>query len=119
MSRKTGVLAALTRFIFIVLIVMVSSASAQKQKKVEDMSPEEKQARMNELLKKKQDMDRKKHETVEASRPTGQNLEDIVTRYEKLLEQCAVRKTDRCSDVMFTLGSLYYDQDRDNFVRAV
>ncbi|MDR2728408.1 MAG: tetratricopeptide repeat protein, partial [Chitinispirillales bacterium] len=119
MSRKKGALAALTRFIFIVLIVMVSSASAQKQKKVEDMTPEEKQARMNELLQKKKDMDQKKAATVEASRPTGQSLDEIVTRYEKLLEQCAVRKSDRCADVMFTLGSLYYDQGRDDFVKAV
>jgi len=120
MSRKTGVLAAFTRFIFIVLIVMVSSASAQRgQKKVEDMTAEEKQARMNELLKKKQEMDKQKGKAIEASRPTGQSLEDIVTRYERLLEQCAVRKSDRCADVMFTLGSLYYDQDRDNFVKAV
>jgi TolA-binding protein len=102
------------------LIVFVSSVSAQKgQKKIEDMTPEEKQARMNELLRQKQQNEKKRHETVEASRPTGQSLGEIVARYERLLEGCAVRKTDRCADVMFTLASLYYDQDRDNFVKAV
>ena len=120
MSRKRGTLAVLTRFIFIMLIVLVSSASAQRgQKKVEDMTPEEKQARMNELLKQREKMTQQRAATAEASRPTGQSLDEIVTRYERLLEQCAVRKSDRCADVMFTLGSLYYDQDRDNFVKAV
>jgi TolA-binding protein len=121
MSKKAGTFAVLTRFLFIILIVMVSSVSAQRggQKRIEDMTPEEKQARMNELLKQREDMNRERQKTAEASRPTGQGLDEIVTRYERLLEQCAVRKSDRCADVMFTLGSLYYDQDRDNFVKAV
>ena len=120
MSKKTGAFAVFVRFVFIVLIVMVSSASAQRgQKKIEDMTPEEKQARMNQLLKEREKMQQQKAATVEANRPTGQSLSDIVNRYERLLEQCAVRKSDRCADVMFTLGSLYYDQDRDNFVKAV
>ncbi|MCL2689437.1 MAG: tetratricopeptide repeat protein [Chitinispirillia bacterium] len=120
MSKRTGAFAVFVRFVFIVLIVMVSSASAQRgQKKIEDMTPEEKQARMNELLKQREKMSQQKAATVEANRPTGQSLTDIITRYERLLEQCAVRKSERCADVMFTLGSLYYDQDRDNFVKAV
>jgi hypothetical protein len=45
-----------------------------------------------------------------ANRPQGQVLDAIIDRYEKLLEQCAVKKTDRCADVMYTLGNLYYDQ---------
>jgi len=114
MSKKTGTFAVLMRFIFIVLIVMVSSASAQRgQKKVEDMTPEEKQAKMNELLKQREKMNQQKAATGEVSRPTGQTLNDVITRYEKLFEQCAVRKSDRCGDVMFTLGSLYNDQGRE------
>jgi len=73
MSGRSGVGAVLMRFVVIALLVLVSSASAQRgQKRIEDMTPEEKQARMNELLKQREQMNRQKHEAVEANRPTGQ-----------------------------------------------
>jgi len=130
MLSKKGMLAVFTKFVaqtFTMAIVFLtlgcgintgtSSAGTQRSgqqtisnKKVEDMTSKEKQARMNELLKKKQEMDKQKAATGEVSRTTGQGLNDIITRNEKLLEQCAVRKSDRCADVMFILGSLYINQ---------
>ena len=52
------------------------------------------------------------------SKPVGKSLEEIVARYEKLLSNCTVKKSERCADVIYTLGGLYYDQGRDNYVKA-
>jgi len=43
-------------------------------------------------------------------------LQNFITRYERLLEQCSVRKSDRCADVMYNLGGLYCDQG--SYVKA-
>jgi TolA-binding protein len=78
-----------------------------------------------ELLKKIQDLEREKLEQQEKLRakeekatPTGKTLVEIVTRYEKILEGCATKKSERCADVMATLGSLYYDQAKDDYIQA-
>lgn len=52
------------------------------------------------------------------TKPVGKSLEEIVARYEKLLSNCNVKKSERCADVIYTLGGLYYDQGRDNYVKA-
>ena len=35
----------------------------------------------------------------------------------RLLSNCAVKKTERCADVIYTLGGLYYDEGRDEYVK--
>jgi len=88
-------------------------AFAQKAK-----SKEEIEAKIRELEKKKQQEQANRMKAADANRPQGADLEAIITKYERLLDGCAVKKSDRCADVMYTLGSLYYDQGRDNFGRA-
>jgi TolA-binding protein len=45
---------------------------------------------------------------------SGQDLNSIIDRYEKLLyDRCADRKTAPCAEFMYTLGSLYYDQAKE------
>ncbi|NLE01066.1 MAG: tetratricopeptide repeat protein [Fibrobacter sp.] len=44
-------------------------------------------------------------------------IEEIIARYEKLLQGCNVKKSDRCADVIYTLAGLYYDQGKDQYVR--
>jgi len=98
----------------------VFTVSAQKKgKDISQMSEEEKRQRLQELERKKQEMERKKVETARESGPKGQDLNAIIVRYEAMMEKCAVQKSDRCADVMYTLGSLYYDQGRDDYGRAV
>jgi len=83
----------------------VFTASAQKAK-----SKEEIEAKIRELEKKNQKM--------QANRPQGAELEAIITKYEGLLDGCYVKESGRCADVMYSLGAMYYDQERERFVLA-
>ena len=56
-------------------------------------------------------------EQIESKRASDGRIEEIIKRYENLLAGCQGKKTDRCADVIYTLGSLYYDQGRDEYVR--
>jgi len=49
--------------------------------------------------------------TKPASR--DQDLALIIDKYEKLLDGCKLKKTDRCADVIYTLGAFYADQAND------
>ncbi|GBU20649.1 hypothetical protein R80B4_00528 [Fibrobacteres bacterium R8-0-B4] len=88
-------------------------AFAQKKK-----SKEEIEAQIRALEQKKQESQNDRMRAAEANRPKGQDLETIIEKYEKLLDGCSVKKTDRCAGIMFELGALYYDQGRDNFGKA-
>jgi len=76
------------------------------------------EAQIKALEQKKQQEQANRMKAADANRPQGEALEAIITKYERLLDGCAVKKSDRCADVMYTLGSLYYDQGRDNFGKA-
>jgi len=78
-----------------------------------------------ELLKKIQKLEEKKLKEQQKrtdrgnqAKPTGEALDEIIARYETILERCAERKSARCADVMATLGDLYYQQARDNYIHA-
>ncbi|MCL2218583.1 MAG: tetratricopeptide repeat protein [Chitinispirillia bacterium] len=86
----------------------VFSAYAQKGK-------QKSKAEIQEEIRR---LEAQKADRAQANRPSGQALRDIITRYEGMLERCATQKSDRCADVMYTLGGLYYDEGRDNFVTA-
>ena len=93
----------------------VFTADAQKKRK----SEEEIQAEIQRLEQEKAKKQQKRNEEIEKTRPQGQDLNQIIDRYEKLLYQCqyAGKKTDRCADFMYTLGNLYYDQAKDSTSR--
>jgi tetratricopeptide (TPR) repeat protein len=67
---------------------------------------------------KKQQEQTNQTKATDDNRLRGADLDAIITKYEELLAGCAVRKSDRCADLMYTLGSLYYDQARDRFSLA-
>jgi tetratricopeptide (TPR) repeat protein len=89
-------------------------ADAQKK-----MTKEELEAKIRQLEQKKQQDAQKRAQAADAARPSGQDLNTIIDKYEKLLEGCAVKKSDRCADVMYTLGNLYYDQGKDDYAQSV
>ncbi|MDR2578797.1 MAG: tetratricopeptide repeat protein [Chitinispirillales bacterium] len=120
---RRGTFAGAVNFVLIVLLLgALSFAVAQRRggdtKRVEDMTPQEKQARVDSLIRERERINQEKGRETQANRPTGAALTTIITRYEGLLERCANQKSDRCADVMFTLGALYYDQARDEFALA-
>jgi TolA-binding protein len=62
------------------------------------------------------ELEREKQERLATRTEAAQakpDLNSLIDRYEKFLEGCAVKKYDRCPDVMYTLGSLYYDQAKE------
>ena len=83
------------------------------------MTDNKKRQGFQELERKKQEMQREQIKIAEGNRPQGQDLKAIVTRYEKMLDQCVGKKSGRCADVMYTLGALYYDQAKDNYAEEL
>ncbi|MCX7727047.1 MAG: tetratricopeptide repeat protein, partial [Chitinispirillaceae bacterium] len=79
---------------------------------------EELRKKIEELRKKKELLQKKAMEKTEASKPAGKSLEEIIAKYEKLLGNCGVKKSERCADVIYTLAGLYYDRARDRYVQA-
>jgi tetratricopeptide (TPR) repeat protein len=79
------------------------------------------EARLPDVFKKMANASKSREVTPEAkpeSPPAKTNvaaseqldLNMIIERYEKMLKICETKKIDRCADVMYTLGALYYDQ---------
>lgn len=100
------------------LLVIIAAGAIALPFSVQGQSREEIEREIARLEAEKRRTVEQRQAAAQESRPTGRTLEEIVDRYEKLLEGCAVRRSDRCAEVMFTLGSLYYDLGRDSFVRA-
>ncbi len=113
MVKKKGRVDAVLIVVMALLIIGPISSVVKAQ------TAEEIKARIEALEKKKRDIEAAKNKSANSSRPSGKSLEEIIARYEKLLESCAVKKSDRCADVMFTLGGLYYDQCKDAYIKAV
>jgi TonB family protein len=103
-GRKNLLAAAL---LFLAFCAAAFPAFAQNRK-----SKEEIEAHIRALEQKKQQEQQAKRMQATNAGPTGAELEAIITKYEKLLDGCAYKKSDRCADVMYTLGALYYDQGR-------
>jgi cellulose synthase operon protein C len=74
------------------------------------------QKRIDELEKQKREEAEKAKREQDKQRPTGQNLQDVILQYEKLLAGCAEKKSTRCPEVLAALASLYYDEARDSYV---
>ena len=105
------------RFTFYVIAVLSSLViifpdvcHAQKDKRAELLE------KIKKLEAERNKIRQEATKTTAAVKPKGDKLEEIVARYEKLLANCSVKKTERCADVIYTLGGLYYDQGRDDYV---
>ncbi len=83
---------------------------------------EKKRQELREKLKKLEEKKLKEQQKLiereEDAKPSGEVLAEIIARYEGILDRCAERKSARCADVMATLGDLYYQEARDNYIQA-
>ncbi len=86
---------------------------AQSNKKKEEILK-----KIRELERKKAELAKKAEKKLDRMKPGSQSLDQIIARYEKLRASCAGKKSQRCADVLYTLGKLYYDQSRDDYVQA-
>jgi len=83
--------------------------------------------RIMELQQKMQKLDEQDSQNMEKSRvqeeksmPAGKNLDEIIAPWEALLKECnSSKKTSgHCADVMYTLGTFYFDKARDDYIKA-
>ncbi len=85
-------------------------------------APVGKRQQLMEKIRKLEGRRRKMRQNVakktQSSKPVGKSLGQIIGRYEKLLSNCTVNKSERCADVMYTLGGFYYDKSRDEYIKA-
>jgi len=81
-------------------------------------SEEEKiRRRIQELEQKKKAIEDGIQKKADASTPGAQQLNEVITKWENLLDNCNQQKNERCPEVMFQLGQLYYQQDRDVYAQ--
>jgi tetratricopeptide (TPR) repeat protein len=93
------------------VIVLSNSYAADKQDEI--------RKKIEELQRKKLEIQKlKDKENTAPSKNEGKSVDEIIARYERLLTSCNVKKSDRCADVEYTLGGLYYDQGRDGYIQA-
>ena len=108
-SRVLLVLAALTSFILNVSVVVNAQSDYKKEELIQ---------KIKKLEEAKAILLQKKATAADKNKPEGKNLQEIIDRYLKLLENCNVKKSERCADVIYTLGGLYYELDRELFIDA-
>ena len=77
------------------------------------------------ILKQIQDLENKKaklqletQKKVDSNKPIAQSSDVVMAKYEKILENCATTKNDRCADIMYSLGQLYTDKAKDDYSSA-
>ncbi|MBD3314526.1 MAG: tetratricopeptide repeat protein, partial [Chitinivibrionales bacterium] len=83
-----------------------------------DDKAEELRRKIAELKRKKEELARKRQAKMEQKAPSGEALGVTIARYENLYDKCAGQKSDRCADVMYTLGRLYYEKAREDYIQA-
>jgi tetratricopeptide (TPR) repeat protein len=102
----------LSAFVLITVSVL-GGAQAQSAKKKEEIL-----RKIRELEKKKSELAQKAQKKLDKMKQPSQSLGEIIARYEKLQSSCVDKKSQRCADVIYTLGKLYYDKSRDDYVQA-
>ncbi len=111
-KQKSSVLlllVALTLFLFNITITVDAQSDSKKEELLQKIKKlEEAKAKLNAARVAK----------TENTQPEGKNLQEIVNRYLKLLDNCNLKKSDRCADVLYTLGGMYYELDREDFIKA-
>lgn len=104
-----------------IYLVVILSSMALTIPQVSYAQKKDRKAELMEKIKKleaeRAKLKTKAIEQIESKKASEGKIEEIIMRYENLLAGCQGKKTDRCADVIYTLGSLYYDQGRDDYVR--
>jgi tetratricopeptide (TPR) repeat protein len=83
----------------------------------DDRKKQELLDQIRKLEEQKATLQNQSQQKISDKKEKGKSLEEIIARYETLEAGCT-KKSERCSDVLFTLAQLYYDQGRDNYIRA-
>ena len=101
----------------IVMLPLVLPVSIDAAKSDEDRL-KELQEKYQKLQQKEDKLAEKAKIDQEKNKPIGKSLDEIITRWENLLKDCqAGRKSLRCADALYNLGSLYYDKSRDEYIQ--
>jgi tetratricopeptide (TPR) repeat protein len=93
-------------------VIVVSPGTAFADKRQELME------KIKKLEEKRRALRQKVVRKTDQNKPDGKSLSQIIDRYERLLSNCTVKKSERCADVIYTLGGLYYDKARDDYIKA-
>ncbi|MDD5673003.1 MAG: tetratricopeptide repeat protein [Chitinivibrionales bacterium] len=112
MSSRSNCMRVFWVLVGMLLLSTLTYAQSDKDKERQKLLEQIKQ-----LQAKKDQINQKTQTQLQEKRATGENLQEVVASYEKLLGGCNT-KSARCADVLYTLASLYYDQARDAFVKA-
>ncbi len=94
------------------LLLFLTAGSFAQDKKAEELK-----RKIAELEQKKRALVEGQKKAANANQPSGDKLQEIIARYEKLLNGCNARKSERCADVIYTLGNLYYEEGRDSYIQ--
>ena len=82
--------------------------------------------KMQEIRKRLEALEAKKakvsidaNKAMEKNKMSSKSLDEVIARWEKLLEDCqGGKKSLRCADALYNLGSLYYEKSRDDYIKA-
>ncbi|MBN1306294.1 MAG: tetratricopeptide repeat protein [Chitinispirillaceae bacterium] len=99
--------------------VSLLSVSAYAAKSDDEKKMQEIKKRLEALEVKKAKVAIDANKAMEKSKMSGKSLDEVIARWEKLLVDCqAGKKSLRCADAMYNLGSLYYEKSRDEYIKA-
>ncbi|MGA2507237.1 MAG: tetratricopeptide repeat protein [Chitinispirillaceae bacterium] len=109
--RTTGIIITALCAMLCIAPVLVSAKSDDERK------AEQLQKEIDELKKKKDKVGIDAKADQDKSKPIGKSLDEIIQRWENLLKDCqTAKKSLRCADALYNLGSLYYDKSRDDYI---
>lgn len=112
MSRRVSK-TTLRWFVFLLTMVIAVGQVTGRESEYE-----KKMRKLRELEEQKRKLNTKIAKKKVDTQISREKLDEIIQRYEKLLSDCQGKKSQRCADVMFNLAKFYYDEGRDDFVKA-
>ncbi|MBN2037649.1 MAG: tetratricopeptide repeat protein [Chitinispirillaceae bacterium] len=116
MQKMNRTLVILLTVLFAAVTVAPVTTYAAKR---DDERKRKIEQKLKELEEKKQKLRERAIKDVEKNRISGKSLDEVINRWEKLLDNCeSGKKSLRCADAMYNLGSLYYEKSRDEFIKA-
>lgn len=83
-----------------------------------DKKKEELLRKIQALKSKKAKIDQQTKAKLEKQTGPKKSLGEIIAKYERLFANCKGKKSERCADVMYSLGKLYYDKARDEYIKS-
>jgi tetratricopeptide (TPR) repeat protein len=114
----------LQRCLTVLILALFASLSVMSGLSYAGKTDEEKmqeiKRKLEELQAKKDKIRNDANKSIDKNRMSGKSLDEVIARWEKLLGDCQSgnKKSLRCADAMYNLGSLYYEKARDEYIRA-